>query len=255
MDYNVRFNLAKTAALVVGAAIVSVATSAVVASRAYVTRGEQAVRADQTITVKGSTRKRITSNQAVWHIGVRGEHKDLKEAYAILDAGVVRVRKFLADKGFKDAEISLEAINTTEFHARDAKGNETREITAYHLSRGFDVVSRDVQRVARAAGDVTKFIQDGVLVISCQPAYYDTDLPGLKVDLMTDAAKDARSRADRIADAAGCRVAEVRSAHMGVLQVTRPFSTDVSDEGMYDTETIEKDVQAVVTVNFRIEPG
>lgn len=255
MDYNVRFNLAKTAALVVGAAIVSVTTSAVVASRAYVTRGEQTVRADQTICVKGSTRKRITSNQAVWHIGVRGEHKELKEAYAILDAGIVRVRKFLADQGFKDAEITLEAINTTEFHARDAKGNETREITAYHLSRGFDVASRDVQRVARAAGEVTKFIQDGVLVISCQPAYYYTDLPGLKVDLMTDAAKDARSRADRIAAAAGCRVAEVRSAHMGVLQVTRPFSTDVSDEGMYDTETIEKDVQAVVTVNFRIEPG
>lgn len=255
MDYNVRFNLAKTAALIVGAAIISFATSAVVASRAYVTRGEQAIRSDQTICVKGSTRRRITSNQAVWHIGVRGEHKELKEAYAILDAGVIRVRKFLADQGFKEAEISLEAINTTEFHARDAKGNETREITAYHLSRGFNVTSRDVQRVARAAGEVTQFIQEGVLVISNQPAYYYTDLPGLKVDLMADAAKDARNRADKIAGSAGCRVAEVRSAHMGVLQVTQPFSTEVSDEGAYDTSTIEKDVQAVVTVNFRIEPG
>ncbi len=61
MDYNVRFNLAKTAALVVGAAIISVTTSAVVASRAYVARGEQAVRSDQTISVKDSTRRRITN--------------------------------------------------------------------------------------------------------------------------------------------------------------------------------------------------
>ncbi len=38
MDYNVRFNLAKTAALVVGAAIISVTTSAVVASRAPATQ-------------------------------------------------------------------------------------------------------------------------------------------------------------------------------------------------------------------------
>jgi hypothetical protein len=255
MDYNVRFNFAKTAALVVIAAIVSVTTSAVVASRAYVTRGEQAVRSDQTICVKGSTRKRITSNQAVWHIGIRGEHKELKDAYAILDAGVARVKKFLTDQGFKEPEISLEAINTTEFHARDAKGNETREITAYHLSRGFNVTSRDVQRIARAAGEVTQFIQEGVLVISSPPAYYYTDLPALKVDLMAEAAKDARNRADKIAGSAGCRVAEVRSAHMGVLQVTQPFSTEVSDEGSYDTATIEKDVQAVVTVNFRIEPG
>ncbi|HKQ48138.1 MAG TPA: SIMPL domain-containing protein [Phycisphaerae bacterium] len=254
MDYNIRFNFARTAAIVFAAAVVSVATSAVVASRAYVTRGEQAVRADQTIYVKGSTRKRIASNQAVWHIGVRGEHKELKEAYAILDVGIARIKKFLTDQGFKDAEISLEAINTTEFHARDAKGNETREITAYHLSRGFNVTSRDVQRIARAAGEVTQFIQEGVLVISCQPAYYYTGLPALKVDLMAEAAKDARDRADKIAGSAGCRVAEVRSAHMGVLQVTQPFSTDVSDEGTYDTETIEKDVQAVVTISFRIEP-
>jgi hypothetical protein len=253
VDYNIRFNLARTAAIVFAAAVVSVATSAVVASRAYVTRGEQAVRADQTIYVKGSTRKRITSNQAVWHIGVRGEHKELKEAYAILDTGITRIRTFLAGQGFKEGEISLEAINTTEFHARDAKGNETREITAYHLSRGFNVRSRDVQRVARAAGEVTQFIQEGVLVISCQPAYYYTDLPALKVDLMAEAAKDARDRADKIAGSAGCRVAEVRSAHMGVLQVTQPFSTDVSDEGTYDTDTIEKDVQAVVTISFRIE--
>lgn len=43
MDYNLRFNLAKTAAIVVAAAVVSFATSAVVASRAYATRGEQTV--------------------------------------------------------------------------------------------------------------------------------------------------------------------------------------------------------------------
>ena len=255
MDYNVKFNLAKTAAIVVAAAIVSIATSTVIASRAYVSRGEQAFKSEQTICVKGSTRKRITSNQAVWHIGVRGEHKELKEAYAILDAGVVRVKKFLTDQGFSETEISLEAINTTEFHGRDFKGNETREITAFHLSRGFNVTTRDIQRVARAAGEVTQFIQEGVLVISCQPAYYYTDLPALKVDLMAEAAKDARNRADKIAGSAGCRVADVRSAHMGVLQVTRPFSTETSDEGAYDTETIEKDVQAVVTINFRIEPN
>ena len=162
MDYNVKFNLAKTAAIVLAAAIVSFAklSAAVIASRAYVSRGEQAFKSEQTICVKGSTRKRITSNQVVWHIGVRGEHADLKEAYAILDTGVARIRKFLTDQGFSDADVSLEAINTTEFHGRDFKGNETRAITAYHLARGFNVSTHDIQRVAREAG-VNQLIPGG----------------------------------------------------------------------------------------------
>ena len=37
---------------------------------------------------------------------------------------------------------------------------------------------------------------------------------------------------------------------MGVLQITRPNSTDVSSYGIYDTSTIEKDVSVVVTTTF-----
>lgn len=253
MEYNLRLNFAVTAAVVVIAGIVSLTTSAVVASRAYVERGAQATRTEQVITVKGSTRKRIRSDQAVWHISIRGEHKDLKEAYAILDMGVVEVGQFLKGQGFASGQIVQDAIYTTEHHVRDPKGNETREISAYTLSRNFTITTADVDRVFQAAGEVTQLIEKGVLVISCQPEYYYTDLAPLKVGLMEEAAKDARARADKIAGAAGCRVAEVMWANMGVLQVTQPHSTDVSDYGMYDTATIDKDVQAVVTVRFRVE--
>ena len=253
MEYNIRFNLAAVAAVVLVAAVVGAISSTVVASRAYVTRGEQSLRADQIITVKGSTRKRIQSDQAVWYISVRGEDKDLKTAFAVLDDGVTRVRRFLEQQGFQNDDIALSAISTVEHHARDAKGKETREVAGYSLSRGFNVTTTDVNRVARAAGEVTQLIQDGVLVFSCAPAYYYSDLAKLKVELMADAAKDARARADNIANETGCRVAEVRSAQMGVLQVTQPLSTEVSDWGTYDTSTIAKDVQAVVTVKFRID--
>lgn len=253
MEYKVRFNLAATATLVAIAVVVSIVTSTVVASRAYVARGEQAFKSDQLITVKGSTRKRIRSDQAVWQISVRGERKELAEAYEVLEESVARVRKFLEDQGFKPGELSLSSIGTTEHHARDAKGNATREVNSYSLWRGFAVSTTDVDRVFRAAGEVTQLIKEGVHVISCEPQYYYGGLAALKVDLMSEAAKDARARAENIAGAAGCKVAEVRSAHMGVLQVTQPLSTEVSDYGMYDTSTIDKDVQAVVTVCFRIE--
>jgi hypothetical protein len=36
----------------------------------------------------------------------------------------------------------------------------------------------------------------------------------------------------------------------GVFQITSRFSTDVSDYGIYDTSSKEKDITAVVSVSF-----
>ena len=40
--------------------------------------------------------------------------------------------------------------------------------------------------------------------------------------------------------------------NVGVFQVTSPNSTDVSDYGVYDTSTREKDVTAVVNATFAL---
>ena len=67
------------------------------------------------------------------------------------------------------------------------------------------------------------------------------------------AAKDAKERAERIAQSTGNSIGAVRSAKMGVLQITAADSTDVSDYGVYDTSTIEKDMTAVVNVSFAVD--
>jgi len=61
------------------------------------------------------------------------------------------------------------------------------------------------------------------------------------------------SRAEQIATNSGCAIAEVRNARMGVLQITRPHSTEVSDSGLNDSSSIEKDVTAVVSLTFALE--
>jgi len=37
-----------------------------------------------------------------------------------------------------------------------------------------------------------------------------------------------------------------------VLQITPPDSTEVSDAGMYDTTSIDKDMTAVVNISFAV---
>lgn len=253
MEHRIRLNLASTALIIVLGVAVSVITSTTVAARAYTQRAEKQDRGEQTMMVKGSTRKRVRSDKAVWRIDVRGEHADLKEAYKIVEQGAGGVREFLKSHGFSEAELSTGAIETLIIRQRDKEGHELPEIASYQLERTFWITTGDVDRVAAAAGKVTALIEQGVMVISMAPQYYYSDLTALKIELMGAASRDARARADEIAKNAGCRVAEVRSASMGVLQVTRPLSTDVSDSGIYDTGTIDKDVQAVVTIVFRIE--
>ena len=71
--------------------------------------------------------------------------------------------------------------------------------------------------------------------------------------MIGEASKDARQRADQIVTHAGCSIGEVRVARMGVLQITRPECTEVSSSGIYDTSTIDKDVNSVVSLTFALE--
>ncbi|ABB16247.1 conserved domain protein [Carboxydothermus hydrogenoformans Z-2901] len=66
------------------------------------------------------------------------------------------------------------------------------------------------------------------------------------------ATKDAMQRAEQIAKFTGVKVGKLRSSKMGVFQITAPYSTDVSDMGIFDTSSIEKEITAVVTCEFEI---
>jgi hypothetical protein len=252
MEYRIRLNLATTAAILALGVTVSAITSTVVASRAYVARGRQAQADTHVITVKGSTRKRIVSDKAVWRIEVRSESRTLPDGFDALEDGLARVRAFLKDRAFESDAITVSAIDTDTHYGRDSRGNMTRDVEGYGLSRTVTVSTPDVHRVQAAAGAVTELIRSGVLVVSGSPEYYYGDLATLKIELMGEASRDARARAENIAESTGGKLGEIRSARMGVLQIVRPESTEVSSWGMYDTSTIDKDVRAVVTAEFQV---
>jgi hypothetical protein len=252
VEYRIRTDLLRPTLVVAFAGALSLVVSVAVAARAYRARAGDARRERQSLEVKGLAVKRVRSDIGVWRIAVRGEAPALKEAYEQLEKGFARVRAFLAEQRFPEAEVAPGAIDTETHYRRDEKGAATREVTSYTLTRGLTVTSGDVARIAAAAGEVTRLIGEGFLVVSSAPEYHFSGLAGLKVELMGLAARDARARADELARNAGGRIGEVRDAQMGVLQITRPHSTETRSYGVYDTDTIEKDVRAVVTVNFRV---
>ena len=78
-------------------------------------------------------------------------------------------------------------------------------------------------------------------------------LDELKIKMLAKASENAKLRAQTMATAVGNKIGLMRSAKMGVFQITPATSTDISDYGMNDTTSLDKKVMAVVTVSFAIE--
>lgn len=233
------------------ALVISLVTSALVVSNAYLARGDQPFQHGRTLAVTGSAKARIRSDLATWRIRISGEGPDLQEAFARLAEAETAVREFLAARGWRNVE---PGPIDTETHFRLAEGGQpTREVASEVLSRAFRLSSPDVVAVHAAAGEVTTLLRSGAHVESMAPEFVYTKLADLKVRMIREATENGLARAATIAEGSGCRVGAVREARAGVLQITAPWSTEVADYGIHDTSTIEKDVTAVVHLTFHIE--
>jgi hypothetical protein len=208
---------------------------------------------DEAVTVTGSARKRIKSDLVVWSAGVSYQAPQLADAYRSLSESVPRVRQYLIGKGIAENQITISSISTTTLKKQDENGGETSEITGYSLRQQLDVRSNEVDKIAQIAREATELINQGILIESNSPQYYYTPLGDLKVEMLGEAAKDAKIRAEKIADSTGNSIGAVRSARMGVMQITAADSTEVSDAGISDTTTIDKDVTAVVNISFAVD--
>ena len=208
---------------------------------------------DDAITVTGSAKKRIKSDLVVWSAGVSVQSPQLQEAYKQLSDGVPRIKQYLIGKGIPENQMTVSSITTTPLKRQDSNGVETSEITGYSLKQQVEVRSNDVDKIAQIAREATELINQGILIESNAPQYYYTQIGDLKIEMLGEAAKDAKVRAEKIAASTGNSIGAVRSAKMGVLQITPADSTDVSDSGMYDTSTIDKDMTAVVNISFAVD--
>ncbi len=212
----------------------------------------KAKRGDQTIVVTGSARKRIRSDLVIWKAGVSYQAPALADTYRSLSENVPRVKSYLIGKGIPENQITISSISSQTLHARTDSGEDTGQITGYSLRQELEVRSTDVDKIAKIAREATELINQGILVESMAPEYHYTKLGDLKVEMLSEAAKDAKVRAQQIAQSTGSSIGSVRTARMGVLQITPADSNEVSDSGMNDTSSLEKDITAVVNIGFEI---
>jgi len=212
---------------------------------------------DHVIVVTGSARKRIKSDLIVWRVNVTQQSTQLADAYKTLSDNSAKVRAYLVSKGIGDSQIVSSSINTKPIHGKGSgseyEGNESGPIVAYQLGQSLEIRSPEVEKTSQIAREVTELINRGILVESVAPEYHYTKLGDLKIEMLAEAAKDAKARAQQIASSTGDRIGGVRAARMGVLQITPADSNRVSDSGENDTTSLDKDITAVVSISFAVD--
>lgn len=205
------------------------------------------------LIVTGSAKRPITSDYIVWGLSVSSQQPTAQAAYQDLQSQTERVQAYLQAKNVPTAAISMGAMETYAIPEVTENGQETGRTLAYRLTQRFEISADDVERYSKLSQEATELINEGINLTVEPPQYLYTQLAPLRIEMVAEATKDAKARAEAIASSTNSKVGSVRSAQTGVFQITPRNSTDVNDMGIYDTSSIEKDITAVVSITFSME--
>ena len=208
-----------------------------------------ATRSSDGIVVTGSAKVAATADNVVWTLSIANTGKTPATAVIGIDSGITALQKYLNDGGITSDQLTLGPVNSypTEEYIN---GNPTGRILNYRANRDVTVRTEDVQLVSKLSQNLGTVLKSGVNVSNYGPQYYISTLPKLRPQLLKDAMKDAKVRAEAMTSAVGGKVGSITSIKAGPIQVTAKDSTMTSDIGAYETQTIDKTVTATVTVTF-----
>lgn len=107
-----------------------------------------------------------------------------------------------------------------------------------------------MNKVENISREVSELINSGIEFSSDPPQYYYTKLAELKIEMIADATKDAKVRAQRIADNAGSGLGTLKKADLGVFQIVAQNSAEeYAPGGSFNTSSKRK----TATITVRLE--
>jgi hypothetical protein len=208
-----------------------------------------ATRAGNGITVTGSAKTSAVADNAVWTLSVSLSSPTVGAAVKKVDADVAALSSYLTQGGIAADALTLGAVSTYA-NEEYVNGNSTGRILSYRASRDVTVRTSDVELVSKLSQGIGSLLGTGINVNNYGPQYYISNLPELRPELMSEAMKDAKLRAESLTKAVGGSLGSLANVKAGPIQITTPDSTMTADYGAYDTSTINKTVSATVSVTF-----
>ncbi|MBP9762132.1 SIMPL domain-containing protein [Patescibacteria group bacterium] len=224
------------------------------------------VRKDKrTIDISGSAERLVASDTAKWSLSVsrQADTTNLKDVVTQLTADGKTLSDYLVTNGLKREEITLQPPSITPLCDSQGGVNYDRfgnpycassRLIGYALQQPMVVETVQVDKLTTLAQSTfSALASQGIVLTSAGIEYYIRDLNQVKMQLLSDATKNAKERAEKILQGTGASIGELRSASVGVFQVTAVNSTEISDYGAYDTAAQQKKVTSIVRASFDLK--
>ncbi|WP_290526696.1 SIMPL domain-containing protein [Alistipes sp.] len=214
-------------------------------------------RAQDTVVVTGLGETEFASDLIVWSGAITAEAANAAAGYAQIETSKRKVQEYLAAKGIPAEAVVFDFVNVNKQFAPVYNANGSwagQRFTGYELRQRFTVESEEVDKVEAVSREMSSLIAQGVSIEAYQPDYYYTRLDDVKLSLIERASADARTRAEKIAANAGAKIGKVRSARMGVFQITGANTNEeFSAGGSFNTSSRQKKARITMRIEYRIK--
>ncbi|MFA6273765.1 MAG: SIMPL domain-containing protein [Candidatus Paceibacterota bacterium] len=203
------------------------------------------------ISTTGSSRKSVISDKVKWTSSItrQAQISTIKESYVKMDNDLKEVKNFLATNGILAESIDISPVFMNEIWDQNQASEKK-----YNLVQNITVQSTDIEKISNLTKNTNSLVAEkGILFSTNSLEYFYSKLPETRIELLASAVQDAKARAEQLANAGGKKIGVLKSASSGVVQVMSPNSMEISDYGMYDTSSINKEIMVAVKASFEIK--
>jgi hypothetical protein len=245
--------------LVIGIALV---LTAFLLGTAFKNRNENL----DSISVIGLGTKDFVSDEILWSGSFTTISMDIKTAYTKIVNDQKIVTDFFIGKGFNANEFSFGAVNFQKKYKeiRIENPNNPDQNQIEQVFEGYEANQTIIfsakknpqmmKKIEAVSNKTSELINSGIELSSNSIQYTYSDLPSLKQSLIEKATKDASERANKIVNTADGKIGKLKSASMGVFQITGQGSTEEdSYGGINDIYSKNKTARITVRLEYGLE--
>jgi len=230
------------------------------ASAAFIlgVQAKRAVSGQQNISVKGLAEKPVKADSAEWYINIRVTDATQRGGLEKLAKERQVLEQFLTKQGLTSDNWKFQTEDIYDHYEEVYIGDRSRQVRqGYDVSQQVNISSNDLNTITKANKAILELRADNHPIYPQPPQYLVSDLESIKMSLIADATKNARTRATEFVKQDGVKVGVMKSARQGAFYIL-PVGGNNDDMdnnygGIYDKTTIDKTARVVVTIVYNIE--
>lgn len=201
------------------------------------------------IETNGVSIRHVVSDEAIWNLKIITEADTTKEALNKLQSDKKLVLEFLKDSGFNQNEISEEPTTIEDNFRYSVDKNKAR----FSVTGAFCIQSQNLEAIKNSTIKVSKLMENNIRPES-KIRYLYKNMDKLRIDMIKEATKDSKNRAEKIADSLDAKIIGIRNISTGRFSIFSEDASVLSENDWNEGEdSIKKRVKVVVHGAFNLK--